>query len=121
MNDVIYSLLNSLLPDKVFLQGTLTGAFPDEFVTFWNNSSEDGSNFDNETMTVNYRYQVNVYGQTPSRIASLAAAIRRTLKNAGFIPDGVGYDLPTDRPPYIAKTMTFDVIQVFSETPNAES
>ena len=112
MNDVIYDLLNAILPGEVYLQGTLASEeYPDTFVTFWNDGSSDAVDLDNDTALFEDTYTVIVYSKNPARASALLTEIRSALKNAGYIVSGTGYDYPTDRPPHVAKTLDFTILK----------
>lgn len=77
----------SLLPDE---------AYPDNFFTFWNNSSSSDKFYDNKEQIFVYDFDVNFYSCDPAAVYStLRAAITR-LKQAGFIISGDGYDVASD-------------------------
>lgn len=89
----------------VILQGSLSQdeAYPDSFFTFWNNSTNDAAFFDNaETVTV-WDFDCNFYSIDPVLVNAIMKAVKRSLKNNGFIVDGVGYDVVSDEPTHTGR------------------
>ena len=97
------TLLNETLLSlgyPVFLHGTMTEdkAFPNSFITFLVTNSSNASHYDDLVRSYEWRFQVAFYSNDPLLVASVPDTIRATLKAAGFIPQGKGYDLPSDEP-----------------------
>lgn len=84
----------------VFLQGSLNEneAYPDTFITFWTEDIPDRSHYDDETTSYDWIFSVNFYSNDPTLVNSKPDEIRVALKNAGFVPQGKGRDLPSDEP-----------------------
>lgn len=97
MEDNLIELLETLNPN-VIRQGSLgpDQAYPDTFFTFWNNDEEGQSFYDNETATVVYDYDVNVYSTNPDTTYGLLAEARRLLKTNNWIIAERGYDVASD-------------------------
>lgn len=95
-------LVAALLPlgYPVHLQGTIAEnePYPDSFITFFTTDSETVQNFDNAEALTAWQYQVFFYSADPATMKSAPQTIRATLKAAGFIPQGKGYDIPSDQP-----------------------
>ena len=97
MEDKLIEILNSFgFPVK--LQGSLgeNEAYPDHFFTFWNNSSESDSFYDNDEHAVIYDYDVNFYSISPEMTYSVLREARGKLKQAGFIVSGDGHSVYSD-------------------------
>ena len=84
----------------VFLQGTLNPEqeYPETFITFWTDNVGDGGHFDNETTSFNWSFSIILYSSNPEIVNTLPATMRTDLKAAGFIPQGKGFDVPSDEP-----------------------
>ena len=84
----------------VFLQGTLSpdAAYPETFVTFWTDDTMDNSHYDNEAATITWDFSVIFYSSNPELVNTKPEEIRKALKQAGFIPQGRGRDIPSDEP-----------------------
>lgn len=109
MKQTLIQTLNTFCPNKVFLQGTLNPneSYPDEFITFWTNYTDDNAHYDNDLKSIDWNFSVIFYSNNPDRVASVPALIRTALKNAGFIPQGKGNDIPSDVQTHTGWAMTF--------------
>lgn len=119
MEDILIQLLESF-GYPVMRQGSLPDdqAYPDTFFTFWN-STEDGQSFyDNDTASVVYDFDVNVYSTSPDRAYSLLAAARKLLKGNGWIIATRGYDVPSDEITHVGRGMDVQYLQYEVLQPN---
>lgn len=93
----------------VILQGTIAEdePYPESFITFWTDDSEEAAAYENETALTAWSYQVNFYSTDPELVETVAAKIRTAMKAAGFIPRGKGRDLPSDEPTHTGWTQNF--------------
>lgn len=106
MEDQLIQLLESF-GYPVIRQGSLPAdqAYPDTFFTFWN-STEDGQSFyDNDTASVVYNFDVNVYSTNPDTVYSLLTAARKLLKGAGWIISTRGFDVASDEITHVGRGM----------------
>lgn len=113
MKQLLIQTLETICPDKVFLQGTLNPneAYPDEFITFWTDYTDDNAHYDNSVKSVDWNFSVIFYSNNPDRVASVPALIRSALKNAGFIPQGKGNDVLSDVQTHTGWAMGFIIIE----------
>lgn len=82
----------SALGYPVILEGSLAPkSYPESFISFWNFSSYNRS-FDDEDKLTEYGYNVRFYSTSPAVVEKAKKDILKTLKSAGFIPDGCGND-----------------------------
>lgn len=97
MEDTLISLL-STLGYPVIRQGSLPSgtAYPDTFLTFWNNTEDGQSFYDNDTVSVVYDFDVNVYSSSPVLTYSVLEAARIKLRQNNFIIASRGYDVSSD-------------------------
>ena len=97
----------------VRLQGSLAAneAYPDSFFTFWNNSSDDGSHYDNGPIFYVWNFDVNFYSIDPALVYSQLEAARVALKNAGFIVSGKVYTVGSDEPTHTGRGFTALIIE----------
>ena len=97
MEDRLIELLESF-GYPVIRQGSMSEdeSYPDNFFTFWNNDSSDGSHYDNEVASLVYDYDVNSYSSDPSLTYSNLRDAITLLKSEGFIISGDGYDVVSD-------------------------
>ena len=99
MEDLLISTLETF-GYPVMLQGSLlpNEPYPDNFFTFWNNSSSDGNHYDNSAASVIYEYEVNFYSNNPANVYDVLRAAIKSLQAAGFIISGDGYSVASDEP-----------------------
>ena len=99
MEDLLISILETF-GYPVFLQGSLLPEtpYPPHFFTFWNNSSDSQSYYDNTDHSTIYSYDVNFYSIKPEYVYSKLRAAIAALKAEGFIISGDGYSIASDEP-----------------------
>lgn len=93
----------------IMLQGTLAQdtPYPDEFVTIWTDYTADNSHFDNAVNSVDYHFTVIYYTNDPALISSRPKEIIKNLRAAGFVPQGIGQDIPSDEETHTGWAMEF--------------
>lgn len=93
----------------VFLQGSLNAddKYPDSFITFFTDDTDDGDHYDNETASYVWYFAVIFYSNDPALVNSKPEEIRQALKQAGFIPQGKGQDILSDEPTHTGWAMDF--------------
>jgi len=91
----------------VRLQGSLTKdeAYPASFFTFWNNSADDGSHYDNDAINYVWNFTINFYSVDPSLVNTILIDVKASLKASGWIVPGKGYDVPTDEPSHTGRAI----------------
>lgn len=99
MEDLLIQTLSSF-GYPVMLQGSLlpNEPYPDNFFTFWNNDSSDGTHYDNAAASVLYSYEVNFYSNNPANVYDVLRAAITSLRAAGFVISGDGYSVASDEP-----------------------
>lgn len=113
--DVKTLLINTLgsFNYPVYIQGSLSDddQYPDAFFTYWNNSTNDESFYDNtETETI-WDFDLNFYSNDPALVNSVLLEAKQRLKAVGFIPDGSGYDVLSDEPSHLGRGMNLLFIE----------
>lgn len=99
---IVKELLLKVIDDNtglpVYLQGSLsdTSAYPESFFTFWNNDTIDGEFYDNAENVTTWDFDLNFYSSDVKLVNTILEDLKRPLTEAGFIVDGVGYDLLSD-------------------------
>ena len=111
MKEKLIQLLNSICPDNVYLQGTLNenADFPQKFITFFTSDTEDIEHFDNKVAATAWSFSVIFYSNDPAEVNTIPATITAALKNAGFIPDGKGRDIASNKAGYTGWAMDFAI------------
>ena len=94
MEDALVTILEGF-NYPVNRQGSMS-AYPETFITFWNNDSPDHSHYDNAEYGTNWDFNGYVYSVNVSVTYSLLQEIRAALKAAGWIVPGKGFDVASD-------------------------
>ena len=66
------------------------------FITFWTDATEDNAHYDDDVTSIDWNFNVIFYSCDPLEVAVVPDQIRTALKAVGFIPQGKGYDMPSD-------------------------
>lgn len=82
---------------EVYRQGSFTSTedYPESFFTFWNNTSYDGSHYDNRETSIVWDFDVNFYSTDVEKTHSVLNDAIKALKDRHFIISGRGYDMPS--------------------------
>lgn len=93
----------------VLLQGTLNPeeAYPQTFITFFVDSTDDNGHFENKTNSVDWYFSVILYSNDPEIVNTKPAEIRDALQAAGFVSQGKGNDILSDEPTHTGWAMDF--------------
>lgn len=113
MEDLLISTLESL-GFPVDRQGSYLPeqSYPNHFFTFWNDSADGSSFYDNDENAILWQYSVNFYSVEPEKVSEAFKMIKgkRTaksvLKEAGFIVSGAGYDVLSDKDTHTGRGIT---------------
>lgn len=108
MKSSLIQVLETVCPN-VYLQGTLAenAEYPESFITFWTDYTDDASFYDNNPHNEIWNFSVIFYSSDPQLVDTKPALIRAALKQAGFIPQGKGQDIPSDRQSHTGWAMDF--------------
>ena len=104
----------------VMRQGSLAedAEYPDTFFTFWNNSEDGDSFYDNQTIKTLHDFSVNVYSTDPDMTYSLLRQARDLLKINGWVPIRMGYDIASDEITHTGRGMEVTYIKFKQEEEN---
>lgn len=104
MEDLLIETLGGIIPE-VYRQGSMAqdATYPDEFFTYWNDSSDGDSFFDNTETAIVWSFTVCCYGTKPSRVYDKLMQAKEALKQKGFIVTGGGYDVMSDEASHIGR------------------
>ena len=108
MEDLLIAMLEGTFGYPVRLQGSFLKdeKYPDYFFTFWNDSA-DGASFynDNETAVI-WQYSLNFYGVDPEKVNTILLEAKTVLKKADWIISGAGYSVASDEPTHTGRGIT---------------
>ena len=98
---IITTLNNAFNNYPVFQLGTIEESeeLPENYFTFRIDSSESRS-FDNDDALTAWDININFFTNDPNKTMTVPNEMRQALKEAGFIPQGRGYDLISDNSDY---------------------
>lgn len=103
-------LINTLEPlgYPIRRQGSLLEdePYPDNFFTFWNNSTDGDSFYSNTENSIVWNYSVNFYSIDPVLVDSKLLEAKELLNNAGFNVTGAGHDVLSDEPTHTGRGIT---------------
>lgn len=104
MEDILISILESVGYES-YRQGSFTDGdeYPENFFTFWNNSSEESGYYDNTATMEVQDFDVNFYSVDPEKTYSVLCAAKKKLKEKGFIIYDSGHDVGSDRPTHTGR------------------
>ena len=115
MEDALIAILETFKV-PVYRQGSMSAdaAYPDTLITFWNNSSDDHSHYDNAEYGTSWNFNVYVYSSDPSVTYSLLAEIRAAVKEAGWIPTSRGFDVQSDEATHTGRGIEILYLEISS-------
>ena len=109
MKQKLIDILEKHCPQHVYLQGTMNPEeeYPAEFVTFWTPSTDDAAHYDNAVIAVDWTFYVIYYSNDPRKVNTKPFEIAAALKSAGFVPQGKGIDILSDKNSHTGWAMEF--------------
>lgn len=107
MEDLLIKALEGL-GYPVILQGSMQpeARYPDHFFTYWNDSADGSSFFDNTEGAIVWAYSLNFYSVSPLLVNSTLMTAKVLLKEEGFNVTGAGYDVMSDEPTHTGRGIT---------------
>lgn len=108
MKNKLIEILKTICPN-VYLQGTLNDKepYPESFITFWTNYTEYNAFYNDEAKADVWNFSVIYYSSNPTLVETEPKKIITALKNAGFLPQGKGNDIPSDEPTHTGWALEF--------------
>ena len=112
MREALYELLTSF-GFPVFLQGTLAkdDPYPDSFFTFWNDSTNDLTHYNNDAIAFVWAFTVYFYSNDPELVNTMMESVRSLLKSNSWNMTGVGYDVPSDEQSHTGRALEVFYVQ----------
>jgi hypothetical protein len=86
-----------MLPDE---------SYPDHFFTFWNDSADGESFYNNTESAIVWQYSLNFYSTDPLLVNSKLLEAKTLLKNKGWVVSGAGYSVMSDEPTHTGRGIT---------------
>lgn len=113
MKQLLIDTLEEVTPDNVYLQGTLAEdkPYPDEFITYNTDLTNDTSHYDNDVAKTDWQFSVMYYTSDRQKMLTQVPLIISKLKAKGFLIDGKGNDIPSDRPSHTGWAMDFIITE----------
>lgn len=107
MEDLLISTLESL-GYTIRLQGSMLPdeSYPDHFFTFWNDSADGESFYNNTESAIVWQYSLNFYSTDPLLVNSKLLEAKTLLKNKGWVVSGAGYSVMSDEPTHTGRGIT---------------
>jgi hypothetical protein len=114
MKQKLIEVLERFTPGAVYLQGTFSPdeEYPEAFTTFWADYTDDISHYDDATHAVAWGFSVIFYSSDPVKVNTIPFQIAAALRAAGFIPQGKGFDIPSDVPSHTGWAMDFLIREI---------
>lgn len=112
MEDRLITILFGRFGYPVRRQGSLSSdePYPSDFFTFWNDSSEDLSHYDNNAVSYTWRFSIYFYSTSPDHVYTVPLEAIDVLKAEGWIINGRGYDVASDEITHTGRA--FDCIYI---------
>jgi len=106
MEDNLITILESF-GYPVYRQGSMSAdaAYPETFMTFWNNNSPNHAHYDNNEFGTVWDFNIFVYSSDPAVVYSLLAEVRAVLKQNHWITPSKGFDVASDEPTHIGRAL----------------
>lgn len=109
MEDELINLLENITVNNTkfdcYRQGsfTETQTYPDTFYTFWNNSINSHSYYNNKTFFKYYDYDINVYSNDVDLLYTLIDDVIEILESNDYIITNYGHDIVSDEDTHVAR------------------
>lgn len=105
MDELIVKILQEAYGYPVKLQGSFkpNESYPNHFFTYWNNSADGNSFYDNNEGAIVWDYDLNFYSCDPQLVNTKLLEAKVLLKSKGFIVNGGGYDVASDEPTHTGR------------------
>lgn len=113
MEDKLIEILTSL-KYPVYRQGSMSKdeAYPETFLTFWNNDSPDHAHYDDKEYGTSWDYNIFVYSSDPEKVYSVLMDARTALKAAGWVCPSKGFDAPSDKATHTGRALEVFYLEI---------
>lgn len=108
MEDLLIQVLEEAFGYPVSLQGSYSpeDKYPDNFFTFWNDSTDGVSYYSNDEGAIVWAYSLNFYSIDPVAVNTKLLEAKSVLKANGFIVTGAGYSVMSDEVTHTGRGIT---------------
>lgn len=108
MEDLLINVLEETFGYPVSLQGSYApeDEYPDHFFTFWNDTADGDSYYDNDEGAILWQYSLNFYSIDPVAVNTKLLEAKKVLKANGFIVTGAGYSVMSDEVTHTGRGIT---------------
>lgn len=108
MEDLLIKIIEEAFGFPMMLQGSLLPEqpYPDNFFTYWNDSTDGTGFYSNDESGILWQYSLNFYSIDPVKVNSIWLEAKPILKAAGFIVTGAGYSVASDEPTHTGRGIT---------------
>lgn len=89
--------------------------YPDSFFTFWSNSADAESIYDNRENAILYEYDVNFYSTDVEKVYGILREAKKKLKQNGFEAWGDGYDVASDEGTHFGRGINVSYLKFLEE------
>lgn len=111
MRNSLHTVLENIKPS--FLQGTLPGKnYPETFFTYWCFDAPE-EYMDNKPIKALWGFWVYCYSNDPETLETSLNEAIEALRDNGFIVQGRGIDLASDRPSHTGRMITVYYIETY--------
>lgn len=87
--------------------------YPESFFTFWNFDTPEEGFYDDKANRSVWYWQVYYYTKDPATLYSKMDEFIRLAKEVGFVVEGRGQDIPSDRPDYPGRMITIKYMEIY--------
>ena len=87
---------------------------PDTYFAFWNLDTPEDGFYDNNPTRAVWHWQVYLYTKDPSIMYSKMDELIALARQSGFVPDGRAWDIPTDEPGYVGRSVRLLYVETIS-------
>jgi hypothetical protein len=87
--------------------------YPPAFFTFWNYDTPEEGFYDNEANRAVWYWQVYYYTNDPSTLYAGLENFISKAEDAGFIAEGKGTDIPSDRSDYFGRMVAVKWVEQY--------
>lgn len=89
--------------------------YPPSFFTFWNPNTSEAAFYDDKAHKAIWYWSIFYYTKFPETLYSRMDEFAKLAKEEGFIVEGRGNDIQSDRPDYPGRTITIIYVENYKK------